>query len=485
MAFPSPAKIKSNGNGKKPASKPEVRILFNEAGSSGLKEWSGFVSEAYNSSLFWPNVAPLFARLRTSNPELVSISRAFTSWARNVEPVVDLPDKATDDDKKYRDFLISTFDDMEGGFTQYIETLVTRAPFDGWAWWDAQPCVRDPNWVPPPFVDSQKKEWPDDWRSEQDDGLIGLRRLAYRDSNTFFGWVFDGTKRAIGLKQQDFPNPAVTMMKDRSLHITFGSSVNPEGQSPLQAAWREERLKYGYEVVFGIGAEHTAGHLSVKKTSEGTLTDTDERLVGTAAKNLLSAQEGNYALWPFGLEGEVIDVSFQAAGAILDAIKLKAISILSLYNMQFIALNTLTNTGAQASQVDSTNSGVFAFNSMMDGFASQYDEQIGKRLYLWNKDSFPKLTRRPNIRYSHIENNIALGELGSFVTAIDGKVPLGDNDYKAIRKRSGFLPETNPQGTDIMSDIRDLDAGAIKGPEAKPDGVQAKAQAGNEKPKPS
>jgi hypothetical protein len=39
---------------------PEVRIVFNEAGTSGLKQFSGFVNEAYNAQLFWPTVQPLF-----------------------------------------------------------------------------------------------------------------------------------------------------------------------------------------------------------------------------------------------------------------------------------------------------------------------------------------------------------------------------------------------------------------------------------------
>lgn len=453
--MPTQTKAKSNGNGTKPQTR-DIRLVFYEEGSSGLKEWSGFVAEAYNAKLFWPAVAPLYARLRTSNTECVMIARTYTAWARNVVPIVELPDNPTDDDQRYKDFLESVFDDMDGGIGDFLETLVSRVPFDGFGWWDVQPAIRNPDWTPPSYIDSNKQSWPDDWRSENDDGLIGLRRLAYRDANTFAGWVFDGAKRMIGMKQQDYPNPIVTMEKRKSLHITFGGENNPEGNSPLQAAWRRERLKYGYEVVFGIGAEHTAGHLSVKKTTEGTLSDGDEQKIDEAAFNLLSAQEGGYALWPYGLEGEVIDVPFQAAPSLLDAIKYEAINILSLYNMQFIALNTFTNTGARASQVDSTNIAVFTFNSMMDGFASQFDDQIGKRLHQWNRNSFPGLTRRPKIKFSHIENNIALDALGSFVNNIDGKVPLGEEDYIAIRKRSGFLPEINPEPQN-MNQIRTMD----------------------------
>jgi hypothetical protein len=82
---------------------------------------------------------------------------------------------------------------------------------------------------------------------------------------------------------------------------------------------------------------------------------------------------------------------------------------------------------------------------MMDGFAQQYDDQIGRRLYEWNKSSFPGLTKRPKIKFNHVENNIALDTLGGFLSSMKDILPLGEEDLKAIRKRSGFLPENNPE----------------------------------------
>lgn len=433
-------KLNGNGHAADLAQKTEVRIVINEAqeiGTTGLKAYSGFVNEAYNSSLFWPNVAPLYSRIRTSMPEIVMVTRAFTAWGRNISPIVELPEKPSDDDKRYQDFIYSDFDNMDGGFGQLIETVVSRVPFDGWFWWDAVPAIRDETWVPP--------DPEDEWRSEANDGLIGLRRLSPRDPNSFLRWEFNSKKRMTGMWQQDFPEPAVMLPKNHALHMTFGDPNNPEGNSPLQAVWRLERIKYGLEVIQGIGFEHAAGHLQIKRTADGTISDADRANIKEAARAILTAQEGNYAIWPFGYDGQVMDIGFQAAASILDAIKHYSILALSVYMMQTIALNTMTNTGALASQVDTTNLGVFTFNSMMDGMAQQYDAQIGRRLYGWNKDQFPGLTRRPKIKFSHVENNIALDTLSGFLSGIKDIVPLGEEDLKAIRKRSGFLPENNPE----------------------------------------
>lgn len=445
-----------------PEQATEVRILLNQAqeiGTSGLKEVGGFVAEAYNPALYYPKAYTVYNKIRRSTPEIVTIRQAFTAWARNVSPIVELPDEPTDDDKRYQDFIQEDFDNLEGGFTNFIDTAVNHVPFFGFGWWDVAPCIRDPRWIPPPYKDAQGQTWADDWRSEYDDGNIGIRRISWRDIGTFIGWEFDGRKKVIGMKQQDYPNPPVTLPKSHGLHLTYGDPNVPEGLAGLEPVWRLERIKYGLEVIMGIGFEHAAGHLKVKKTEKGTLSNADKTLIRNAAKAILSGQEGNYAAFPFGMDGDVIDVPFAAAGNLLEAIKYYGIMILSIYMMQFVALNTMTNTGALASQVDSTQIGIFSFNGLLDGLAAQYDEQIGKRLWGWNKFNFPNATKRPKIKFSHIENNLAMGELGSFLRSIQGIIPLGEDDLVAFRKRSGWMPHTNPNPEDVIVDAQGNTAG--------------------------
>ena len=453
-----PTKTKSSSNGKRTYKPPdEVRIVINqvqETGTSGLKTYAGYVQEAYNASLYWPQCAPIYTRLR-ANPTTTMIWRAFQAWGRQIEPVIDLPDQPSDDDKKYKDFLLSDFENMEGGFGQYMDIASYRPVMDGFYVWDVQPGLRDPNWVPP----VPKGQDEDEWRSQEGDGLIGIRRIAPRDNNSFLRWQFNSRKKAVGMWQQDFPSPAVMIPLDHNhgLHHTIGNPNNPEGTAGLEPVWRLERIQYGLQVIQGIGFEHAAGHLSVKRTESGTLSDKDIAMVQEAAKNLLSAQEGNYGFWPYGIEGEIVDTNFQAASTILEAIKYYDILMLSVFMMQTIALNTLTNTGALTSQVDTSDMAVFTFNSMIDGLATQYDQQIGKRLYEWNRNSFPGITKRPKIRFSHVERNIALATVGSFLQQVNGILPLSEDDYIAIRKRTGFLPENNPNPVDQADQIRTMD----------------------------
>ena len=438
-----------NGNGKK-----EIRIpLMQEQGVSGLKEYGGFVNEAYNARLFYPQVASEYARLRRSCPPIVMVVRQFTAWARNIKPVVNLPDEPTDDDKRYKDFRDSDYENMEGGFGQYIEQNVGRVPFDGWYAWNICLSRRDPLWIPPAYIDGQKKVWADDWRSEADDGLIGIRRLAPRDNSSFFKWDFDGAQRVIAMIQRDPQTGYETRLtKDQMLHHTFGDPSNPEGVATLEAAYRLERLQYGYQVVSGIAAEHAAGYLKFTKTEKGEWGNADLDLMGRAAKYMLTGQEGNYAILPYGVDAELIETNLAAFPALTEAIKNFDILMLSLWGMQWMALNTMTKGGAKAAQVDATDSGISGFNAMLDGFSSQWNDQVEKKIYEVNKSSFPNLTKRPKVTFSHLENVVPVSEIAQFFNAMEPglKFPLGEDDFKAIRRLTGFLPLNNPKPEDVI-----------------------------------
>jgi hypothetical protein len=406
-------------------------VDFKEIGSSGLKEYSGFIEEAFAAELRWPSCEPLYRRLFRSDPEMTMVRLAFSSLARSQTIDWELPEKPSDGDKQAQEFAQSVTDDLAGGVGAFLEKAATRVPMFGWGWWEVLPGLRDPKWRAP---------GEDDWQSEYSDGRVGIRRLAWRDSSSFQGWDMSESGRVRGLVQMDFPRPAVTIPIERSLHLTFGDADNPEGLALLEAVWRLERIKYGLEVIQGIGFEHTAGHVAF--SVENNLTDADKVMLEAAARAVMSAQEGSYLALPKGVSAEIIDVNFTAAAAILESIRYFGLLKLMVCNMQWMALSSVSGSGSYAAMNDSSSMAVLTYNAMIDGFAAQFDAQVGKRLFQWNQ--FPGMTRRPRAVIPHIEKVISLSELGSILGPLAAVMPLGREDQIAIRRRTGFLPETLP-----------------------------------------
>lgn len=411
---------------------------FAEAGTSGIEAWSGFIEKAYTSELYWPTCYPLFNRIRRSDPEIGGIVRpAYTTLVNDVHLDVDLPPDPSDDDKRFQEFVREVLEDIDGGQGQLLSTIAGYTPFLGWQWFDAPLARRIKGWKAPGDTSG--------WRSNYDDGLIGIRGFYHRDHSSFEKWeMSDKTGRITGMWQVDHPNDRALLPLDHALHLTFGDPTSPEGLSPLEAVWRLERIKYGLEVVQGIGYEHTAGYATFKVFQ--SLDPDSKALINRAARALLSAQEGNYITEiAEKFEARIIDTPFGAAPAILEAIRYYGILKLQVYNMQWVTMASTSGSGAFSAVQDSSSMFISSFNAMMSGFADQMDRQIGERLLRVNASAFPNITRRPRIITTSIEKTIPLGELAAFMRDIAAVIPLGDEDIIAVRRKSGFLPESLPE----------------------------------------
>lgn len=415
---------------------------WSEIGSSGLRAYAGYITEAYTKKLEWPSCCDEYNRIWRSDPEIGIAKTVIQAFASRMSLSFTLPERdeqPSDDDKRACDFADQCLEDLEGGASAWISSCLSRVLFYGWGWWEAPPAMRDPNWKPPDD---------DPWRSNYDDGLIGFRRLAFRHYKSFSNWEMDESNRRVtGIVQIDPYGKIVTIPLDRSLHVKFGDLDNPEGLATMEAIWRMERVKYGLEVVFGIGAEHTAGHLSV--TSEkGPLDDQAKAAIKAAARNIMSAHEGNYAAWPAGYKGELVDVPFQGGTVVLDAIRYWGILKLAILNMQWMALGTLSPYGSYSASEDASNFFVAWFNAVAAGIVKQADEQIGKRLFDYpvNKAAFPGMTRRPVLQVTPVQKDIKLADMGQFLTSVQtAGMALGDDDWLAVRRKTEFLPDTLPE----------------------------------------
>lgn len=419
---------------------------WGEIGTTGLNTFAGLIQEAYLTEYQWPQCWPTYKKLWRADPEVSIALKVFSAMSmeqtvrfdhdpRNEDP--------TPEDEEAVQFGNEVLDDVD--VDRWFSKAMSTVPFFGWAWWEAVPAVRSQDWVAPDRGDPATRKYRKRWQSKYDDGLVGWRKLAFRGYDSFYEWGLDEeTGELYGLWQHDLPNPPVLMPLDRSLHVTFGDPDNPEGLATFEALARLERIKYALELVMGMGFERSAGY--VKFQAEDKLSEDDKAYIRTAARRIMTLQEGNYLSLPGGITADIIDSTFQAAGELINAIRYFGILKLALFGMQWAALGTLSPFGSYSSMQDASEFFLTIYNSISEGVVKQADEQLGARLFEYevNKQAFANMTMRPVLTVTQAEKSVKLNELGAFLQAMSMAMPLGEDDWMAFRRKSGFLPEVIP-----------------------------------------
>ena len=414
---------------------------LDEIGTTGLSTYGGWIDQAYIHELTWPAVAPTYARIWRSDPEVTIARNLYGALAGKVTVSWEFPEergnkelpKPTKADEELLDFLYSNNDDMRGGIGQWVTDCITRTPFYGYGIWETVLGVRRKGW-------SSR----DGWTSQENDDLIGIRDLSFRDYATFHRWeIDDRTGRATAWWQNDPPNDLRPLPLNRCVHMLYGDLSNPEGLATLEAMYRLERFKHHLEVTLGIGFEHTAGFLYYE--ADRPLTDNDKPWLRDGARYVLTAQEGNFLAMPGGIKATFIDTPFGAAAQMLESIRHYSVLKLALLGLQFVAISTMTGSGSYAALDDSSSIAMLMYNSMTAGFARQAGSQIVDQLLRANPGAFQGITRKPVMSISPITKSVALAELAQFVTAMNAIRPLGDDDLVTIRKHSEILPVTLPE----------------------------------------
>lgn len=425
---------------------------YEEMGTPGISAFGGYITQAYNAKLHWPSAEPLYSRIWRSDAETTIVRTIFSALTGQQSLEWTLPETIggrdlgppNDADNRMLEFAHTLTEDIRGGLHRWLTECNARTSFFGFGVWEMPLGLRQEGWHPP---DSQ-------WESKFTDGLVGIRDVAFRDYSSFVRWEMDDyTGHVDGFVQHDSPNPMITIPMDRLLHITYGGSTNPEGLATMEALWRLERVLFRYQFIHGTGSEHAAGHLKVKVKEE--LNAEARAEVRRFARAIMSAQEGNYATEiEDKFEFAIIDTPFQAAPAVLDAMRYYSLLKLALYGMQFAGMNTLSDTGSYSALQDSSSMALLLFNAMSEGFTKQASEQITQRVFgnPINQAAFAGATRQPVLTVSKIEKVYGLDELGAFTQALATVFPLGEDDAIAIRRKSGVLPETLPEDATVIPD---------------------------------
>jgi hypothetical protein len=216
---------------------------FVVSGGSGLRRSGRRVIEEQGRDLRngWISGLRTFAEMEDNSPVVGAIMLSIRSICGQVDwhaQPADVPDADVDSPALYLTGLVR---DMTSPWSTVLGNALTAAPY-GFAVFEPIYRVRDPN-----------------TGSQFDDGMIGVRKVAFRSPHSLTGWEWDDKGDEVAGVWQQLQQPQfreVLIPREKMVLINIvPHNDSPEGRSLLRSAVRAYRRSQGIEDIEAVGIE--------------------------------------------------------------------------------------------------------------------------------------------------------------------------------------------------------------------------------------
>lgn len=429
------------------------RLNQTEIGALGIKAQGGRIQEEPNISFRFPNFIKIVQEMVISPPVAVGLEAQNTLMNRAQLKVVPLKNE-TAAEKKQRQYLESIFNDLDTSWQSVLQSITTFKEF-GFAL------------VEPVYRRRLKRKG-----SKYNDGLVGLKKLAFRPQNTIKKWNFSPDGREVVSVSQDVsstPDPQYFRDKlkdsfleipmDRLIHFVCGGGTNPEGHSILKPIYLHYKMltvltdnmcigvskdTTGIPIV-GIPAKFMDPNASVEnKLVYETFCKIADGLADGTQKSAVIPRE-------FSLESKQsmfsVDILENKSGKAYDIpvmIKLLQQNILSVLGANSLQMSS--DQGGSLSLSDSnTNMLALTVAYRLAEIANTLSMQLVPRLWKlngWNTE------RMPELRFADI-SNVSLEEFSKYIQRVMsvGGLEMDREVFNRIRNVGGF--ELKPEDEEI------------------------------------
>lgn len=205
---------------------------FRDIGSSGLRQWSGWVREEFLPQLQGRMAARTYREMIDNSSVVGGLMYAINSSMRKitwrVDPADDSPEAAS-----IAEFFDGARDDMSSTWPDFIVEMQSML----WYGFAPMEIVYKRSMGRRTEVDPRTgRPFP---QSQFDDGMIRWRKLALRGQDTIIKWFFGNDGEITGMTQQPWSGPIIDIPIEKLL--LFRPTVhkaNPEGRSILRSAYR-------------------------------------------------------------------------------------------------------------------------------------------------------------------------------------------------------------------------------------------------------
>jgi hypothetical protein len=213
-------------------------------GSTGLRQYGGRIHEEFLKRLQGRRAAKIYKEMANNNAIISAILFAMQTLVRGVswpvKPAGDSPEQA-----KEAEFLEGVLDDMSMTWQDVISEALSMLIF-GWAYLEIVWKIRRGESKDPRF------------RSQHDDGRIGVRKLEIRAQETLDRWQFNEEDDGLeGMWQiaPSKPKAVFIPIEKAVLYRTSTHKANPEGKSILRGSYRSWHFLKRIQEFEAIGIE--------------------------------------------------------------------------------------------------------------------------------------------------------------------------------------------------------------------------------------
>lgn len=249
--------------------------LAPQMGRTGLKHWSGYISEEFLIELRGERGVRVFDEMRKNEPVVAGALLAINMIIRGVDWIA-TPASQSGEDLAAAALLEKALEEIK--LRETVENICTMFPF-GWALFEEVYKLKD--------------------------GKILWDKFAFRGQDSLYRWEFDDQGRTTAFIQRPAPDYREIRipMEKCILFRTSTEKDNPEGLSILRAAYKPYFYKRTIEEIEAMGAERDLLGIPVMEVPWGaTQAEIDEATL--IVENIKNDDQAGLVLTALGPEPE-------------------------------------------------------------------------------------------------------------------------------------------------------------------------------------
>lgn len=432
---------------------------FDTVGLTGLRRFSGFISEEWHPQLRNEAGIRIYIEMRDNDATIGAVLHAVEILMRAAEWRVKAAD-ASNEAERAREWLEGALTDMSHTWEDLVSEVLSMLVF-GWSWTELVYKIRQgPR--PPNFIDSAGVEQ-QAGASRYDDRKFGWRKIEIRAQESWYRWEFDARDGHLAgfwqIPAPDYRQRYLPIEKS-VLFRTRSQKGNPEGRSILRTCYRSWYFLKRLQELQAIGAERDLVGLPVVFVPPQVLFDGAYTAQLTTLKKLVSEvrrderegvlfpaktdPQGNPTGWDFQLmtSGGSRQINLE------ESIRSYKADITTTALADFLRLG-LDKVGSFALASSKTHLFAVALSAWLRVISGAFNRYAIPRL--WELNGFPPETM-PAMEAGDVESP-PLDELGAFLRdAVGAGILMPDAELERdVRQKAKLPPPEEDDGSGLRS----------------------------------